>query len=124
MIVGRGHRWFGRRRVSAGDLTGVDMVAREPGSNTQRAVNEGLSRIGVAPRVVMRLDTREAIKEAVAANLGFGIVWAAEVETSDRLHVVRLSGADITSMDYLACLKDSHRRRAVARLFEVALQRI
>jgi hypothetical protein len=28
----------------------------------------------------MRLNTREAIKEAVAANLGFGIVWATEVE--------------------------------------------
>ncbi len=121
VIVGRGHPWFRRREVPVRDLAEQGMISREAGSNTQRAIDQALARVGVKPRVVLKFDSREAVKEAVAANLGFAIVWKSEVENDDRLNVVKLVGADVRSVDYLACLKESYRRRAVARFFSAAL---
>ncbi len=122
VIVGRGHAWFGRQEVSAHELAEQGMVSREAGSNTQRAIDQALARVGVKPRVVLKFDSREAVKEAVAANLGFAILWKSEAEGDDRLNVIKLVGAEVRSVDYLACLKDSFRRRAVARFFSAALE--
>ncbi|MBM3597443.1 MAG: LysR family transcriptional regulator [Alphaproteobacteria bacterium] len=120
VIVSTRHAWAGRRSIAVRDLAGQPMVAREAGSNTQRCVDEGLSQAGVSPHTVLRLGSREAVKEAVASDLGFAIVWDEEARGENRLHAMRLTGADITSTDYLACLKDNLHRRSVAAFFKLA----
>ncbi len=121
VIIGDGHRWRGRRRIAIEELDGEAMVAREAGSNTQRCVDEGFARAGVKPKVILKLGSREAVKEAVASNIGFGIVWECEARDQNSLHVIRLSKTDIESVDYLACLKDEARRWPVKAFFKTAL---
>lgn len=121
VIVGDDHPWRGRRRVTIQDLHGQPMIAREPGSNTQRCVDEGFARSGVKPNVILRLGSREAVKQAVAVNLGFGIVWEREARDLTSLHLIRLTKTDIESVDYLACLKDEARRWPVKAFFQSAM---
>ncbi|MGE8944367.1 LysR substrate-binding domain-containing protein [Leptospira interrogans] len=99
--------------------TRLEFIAR--GSNTQRCIDEGLNKLGIKPNVVLRLGSREAVKEAVSANLGFGIVWECEARNMAHLHAIRLLKSDIESTDYLACLKNEYRRWPIKAFFDVAL---
>ena len=70
---------------------------------------------------MLRLGSREAVKEAVSANLGFGIVWECEARDMAHLHAIRLLKSDIESTDYLACLKTELRRWPVKAFFDITL---
>ena len=70
VIVGPRHRWRNRVELDVHEIAREPMVARESGSNTQRLVDEGLRELGLTPRIVLRLGSREAAMEAVAAGLG------------------------------------------------------
>ena len=120
VIVGEKHSWRTRRRMTVQDLHGQPMIAREPGSNTQRCVDEGLNKLGIKPNIVLRLSSREAVKEAVSANLGFGIVWECEAKDMAHLHAIRLLKSEIESTDYLACLKTELRRWPIKAFFDVS----
>ncbi len=122
VIVGKGSRWFGQRSIAMRDLVGEPMIAREVGSNTQRCIDEGFGGSGLVPNIVLRLGSREAVKEAVAANLGYAIVWQSEAHSDTRLHSMRLTDSSIRSIDFLACLKDERHRREILGFFKLAAQ--
>ena len=56
------------------DLRSQRLILREPGSGTRMAVNASFAKHQFRPGVLMELGSNEAIKEAVAAGLGYGIV--------------------------------------------------
>ena len=62
-----------RGRVRPQDLSGAKFIMREPGSATREAAEACLEEHGVAVTVAMELDSNEAIKRAVAADLGLGV---------------------------------------------------
>jgi DNA-binding transcriptional LysR family regulator len=81
VIVPPGHDWLVSTPVPAASLTDAPLILRERGSGTRRVVEDALKRTGIklrSLRVVMELDSTEAIKSAVEAGLGVGIVsyWA------------------------------------------------
>jgi DNA-binding transcriptional LysR family regulator len=119
VIVGPGHRWRDRAALDVHEIAREPMVARESGSNTQRRVDEGLKELGLTPRIVLRLGSREAVMEAVAADFGFGIVWEVEAQASTRVRSIPLTGSTIKSVDYLACMKDEVGRRVIKAFFSV-----
>lgn len=49
-------------------------ILRERGSGTRMAVDRHLRQIGFKPQIRMELGSNEAVKEAVAAGLGLGVV--------------------------------------------------
>jgi DNA-binding transcriptional LysR family regulator len=63
-----------KARVTPADLQGLPLVLFEPAANTRRLVDRWFAAAGLAPRPVMELGSVEAIKEMVAAGLGYGIV--------------------------------------------------
>jgi molybdate transport repressor ModE-like protein len=71
------------------------LLAREPGSSSQRAVDEELREIGVRPEGVWELGSSEAIKRAAREGLGLAFLSryavAEEVERGD-LESFRLAG--------------------------------
>ncbi|MHB8643149.1 MAG: LysR substrate-binding domain-containing protein [Gaiellaceae bacterium] len=71
------------------------LLSREPGSSSQRAVDEELREIGVAPAGVWELGSSEAIKRAAREGLGLAFLSryavAEEVERGD-LESFRLAG--------------------------------
>ena len=60
--------------LSLDDLAGHEIVLREPGSATREAAERCLDEHGVATRVAMELGSNEAVKRAVAAGLGLGLI--------------------------------------------------
>jgi aminoethylphosphonate catabolism LysR family transcriptional regulator len=119
VIVAREHPWAARRGVRLRDLHGAPMVMREEGSVTRRAIEAALDRAAVTPEVVMELGSREAVNEAVAAGIGAGVVIEAERGHDARLIALPLLDATIEHIEYVACLEERRRLRAVKALFDL-----
>ena len=81
LIVPAAHEWAERGSVAVDEITTAPLLMRERGSGTRRILELALERTGVKRRelrVVMELDSSEAIKSAVEAGLGVGFIshWA------------------------------------------------
>ena len=107
IFVHREHPWAGRNAVRMAELDGRKMVQREVGSTTREIFEHAAARAGVHPRVVLELGSREAVREAVAAGIGFGVVLEAEFGRDDRLVAIGVEDADLQAGEYLVCLPDS-----------------
>src|SRR5437016_2428083 len=84
-----------RGALAPAKLSEFMLLAREPGSSSQRAVDEELREIGVRPEGVWELGSSEAIKRAAREGLGVAFLSryavAEEVERGD-LESFRLAG--------------------------------
>jgi len=81
LIVPAAHEWSERESIPPDELSTVPLLLRERGSGTRRIIELALERHGVkwnTLRIAMELDSTEAIKSAVEAGLGAGILsrWA------------------------------------------------
>ena len=118
-LVPSGHPW---QALSGGVemalLDQVIMVLREPASTTRRTFDLACEQAGVSPRVLLELDSREAVTEAVAAQLGVGIVSSAEVSQDPRVHAVPINGQGLTNRHLLGCME----RRAQLRLIKAFME--
>lgn len=74
LIMSPTHRLAGREFVAVKDLAEEVFVLREHGSGTREIMEEELGRKKVSLKKSMELGSTEAIKQAVAANLGVSIV--------------------------------------------------
>ncbi len=72
-IVSKTHRFAQPRRVQPAELRSETLLTRERGSGTQHLLEERLFQLGVEPADTMQLGSTEAIKQAVAANLGISV---------------------------------------------------
>jgi len=101
LIVPREHEWSDRHEaLDPSKLQSVPLLFREKGSGTRDVVESALKSSGLdvaALQIVMELDSTEAIKAAVEAGLGAGLVsrWALRSGPNDALAVVPLSGLRI-----------------------------
>jgi DNA-binding transcriptional LysR family regulator len=80
VIVSPAHRFAREPVVYPGELRRETFLVREPGSGTQELMEERLAQLGVEPADTMQLGSTEAIKQAVAANLGISIASRYSVE--------------------------------------------
>jgi DNA-binding transcriptional LysR family regulator len=97
LIVPPWHPWAGQEHVPIAVLSQVTLLWREPGSGTRSVIEAALHHANIRPPIIMQFGSTEAIKQAVAANVGVAIISqvavAAEV-TAGWLSTVRL--ADVT----------------------------
>jgi len=63
-----------KARVAPADLGALPLVLFEPAANTRKLVDRWFADEGLQPQPVMELGSVEAMKEMVAAGLGYGIV--------------------------------------------------
>jgi DNA-binding transcriptional LysR family regulator len=68
------HPLAGRRELALAELSGMRFVLREKGSGTRLACDNHFRALGFAPDVRMELGGNEAVKQAVAAGLGLGVI--------------------------------------------------
>lgn len=120
LLVGRRDPWFERKRVQLCDLVGRDLVVREKGSITREVMDRCLVQSGVEPGQVFDVGTREAVKEAVAAGFGVGVVFASEAGGDSRVHSLAVPGADLSVNEYAICRMERRRIALIARFFDVA----
>ncbi|MFO0589189.1 MAG: LysR substrate-binding domain-containing protein [Polyangiaceae bacterium] len=118
-IVGRSHPWARRRRIAIEELDGAKMVLREPESVTRRTLDAALVKVGVKPKIVMEIGSREAVREAVAAGLGVGVVASPELGEDARLRALEIDGATLLNTEYAVCLAARRDVRVVRAFFDV-----
>ncbi|HLJ68387.1 MAG TPA: LysR substrate-binding domain-containing protein [Chloroflexota bacterium] len=80
VIVSPAHRFAREPVVYPGELRRDTFLVRESGSGTQELMEQRLSQLGIEPADTMQLGSTEAIKQAVAANLGISVASRYSVE--------------------------------------------
>lgn len=119
LFVPKAHPWARRRSVRPAELAGERLVLREPGSSTRRVFETAMARAGVALEEVIEINSREAVREAVAAGLGIGVVSESEFGNDPRLVKVTLAEADLGATEYVACLAERRELRLIRAFLEL-----
>lgn len=120
LFVAKGHPWTDLPALRAERLNGEAMVARHTTSMTRRIFQQRLAALDIHPRVVMELDAWEAMKEAVAAGMGFGIALQDEFSRDERLTGIPVSGIDLSARQYFICLPEFEHLRTVQAFLALA----
>lgn len=102
----RDHPLAGREGLRLCELAGHEFVLREAGSTTRRVFEQRMSRAGMPIRCAVEIGSREALREAVAAGLGLGVVAEPAYVSDARL--VRLDVVDLDAWTHVhvICLSD------------------
>jgi aminoethylphosphonate catabolism LysR family transcriptional regulator len=119
VFVARGHPWARRRSLRLEEIADETLILREPGSTTRAVLEAALAARGVAPRRTIEIGSREAAREAVAAGLGIGVIFASEVQRDSRLYTLGLRDAKLEAVQYAACLEDRRAVGVVRAFFEL-----
>ncbi len=119
VIAAPEHELVGRRAIPLTELMNTTFLVREPGSGTRSAMERFFTTRGITLKTPMALASNEAIKQAVSAGLGLGIVslHTLEVELSaGRLAILDADGFPIMRHWYLVHRKGK-RLAPVTRAF-------
>jgi len=95
LVLPADHPWADRDSVDIAELAGQPFVTREHGSMTQQIFEQALAARGVEIDRQLVLASREAVKEAVAAGIGLGIVLDKERGHDSRLRGIPLTGGEM-----------------------------
>jgi DNA-binding transcriptional LysR family regulator len=95
VLLNEGHPLASRRTLPASALAVEPCIAREEGSSTRRATERVFDEQGLTLKPRMELGSTEAIREAVAAGLGFALVSKYAAARNDpRVVTARLVGVE------------------------------
>ncbi len=119
VFVDRGHAWARRRSIALGELAGQRLILREPGSITRAIFEAAIGQGGVVPGEVLEIGSREAVREAVAAGLGVGVVFESELGPDPRVRALAVRDAGLDATEYAVCLEDRRPLRVVRAFFEL-----
>lgn len=120
ILVGAGHPWWERQQIEARELVGQRLVTREAGSMTRHLFETALAECRLELRPHLTLGSREAVKEAVAAGIGIGIVLDQERGVDPRLRAIAVSGMDIVAGEYLVTRRETRSLGSVAAFLAIA----
>jgi LysR family transcriptional regulator, low CO2-responsive transcriptional regulator len=119
-----------RRTLALEALAALPLVMREEGSRTRQLFEAALADAGlgapkgVAPVGPIAIESREALREAVASGLGIGIVSAGEIGHDARLAAVPIAGSGVETREYVVCLKDRRNLRLIAAFLAEARRQV
>jgi LysR family transcriptional regulator, low CO2-responsive transcriptional regulator len=119
LFVPRSHPWGSRKSVALEALAGQDLVIRERGSITREVFEARLAEAGVKPGALVEVQTREAVREAVAAGFGIGIIFDSEFGQDPASAKLTVKGADLNVAEYVVCLEERRRLPLVRALLEL-----
>jgi aminoethylphosphonate catabolism LysR family transcriptional regulator len=120
LFVPRAHAWAHRRGILMQELNGRELVIRERGSITREVFETRLAEAGIRPGMLLEVQTREAVREAVASGFGIGIVFESELGDDAAMHAVKVEDADLAVEEYIVCLEERRRIPLVRSFLEVA----
>ncbi len=92
------HPLVGKKKISVRDLASESFLVREAGSGTRGAMERFFAAKGLEIRSSMEMSSNEAIKQAVQAGLGLGILSLQTLEMElalKRLVVLKVEGFPI-----------------------------
>ena len=80
VIAAPGHPFARLKRVKIARLAQETFLSREPGAGTRSAMERVFAEHQIQPRISMEMETNEAIKQAVQAGMGLGILSLHSIE--------------------------------------------
>ncbi|MBN9089481.1 MAG: LysR family transcriptional regulator [Reyranella sp.] len=116
LFVPARHALAGRRRVPLAALRDQELVLRERGSITREVVEQVMAAADIRPSAIVEVQTREGVREAVAAGFGIGAVFESELGDNRRFRAVAVADTDLDVAEYAVCLQE-RRRVALVRAF-------
>lgn len=119
-LVPAGHQWATSADVKLKELDQVIMVLREPTSITRRTFDQACAQASIQPRVLLELDSREAVTEAVAAELGVGVVSSVEVSHDPRVVAIPIAGEGLVNRHMIGCMERRRELRLIQAFFDLA----
>lgn len=120
VFVPKDHPWADRGALEVEDLAGCDLVVRERGSITREVFEARLAQAGVRPRALFEVQTREAVREAVASNFGIGVVFLSEFGVDPRFRALFVEGPGLGVAEYAVTLVERRPLSLVALFFDTA----
>jgi len=113
LLVDAEHPFARWESVTLAQAVGEPLISRIGMSTTQKVADQALAMHGLRPRPVLRLETREAVHEAVANGIGISLVLERDVPPDNRLKVVPLVDVDSGTSE---CVVWLHSRRALGQI--------
>jgi aminoethylphosphonate catabolism LysR family transcriptional regulator len=109
VFVPASHAWARRRAIALSTLAGCELVLRERGSITREVFEARLAEASVKPSGIVEVQSREAVREAVAAGFGIGVIFDSEFGADPAFHRLAVSGTDLSVAEYVVCLEERRR---------------
>jgi len=122
LCVAAGSPLADRRSVTLADLSEETLILREEGSLTRRMFETAIAQSGVPPKTRLIMPTREAVKEAVAAGLGVGVVLSGEMGCDTRLAGVAISDCGDVGGVYAVAQTDTEGLPLIEAFFAACAQ--
>lgn len=120
VFVDRGHPWSSRRSIKIHEIEDQNLIMRELGSKTRSIFEEAMRSRGISPKSVFEIGTREAVREAVAAGLGIGVVGESEFGHDNRIHALRVADAKLSVIECIAYRRDQEKTPIISAFLDVA----
>lgn len=98
VVVSEEHPLANQKAINLNDILNETFIVREPGSSTRIALEHRLQQLGRKIKISMQFGSLEAIKQAVAANLGVSILSQFVIDQevcAGQLHVVHIPELEI-----------------------------
>ena len=115
----RGHAWSRRKSICLHEISDQMMIMREQGSSTRALFEKALAANNIAPQNTLEMGSREAVREAVAAGLGIGVVCESEFGHDVRLHKLPVRDTRLSVVEYITCLAESRNDAVVTTFFDI-----
>jgi LysR family transcriptional regulator, low CO2-responsive transcriptional regulator len=113
------HPMAAQGSVRISDLQGAEIVIREAGSVTREVFEAALSQANVRPGRLIEVQSREAVRETVAAGFGIGVIFESELGGDPAFRPVIVSDADLGVAEYAACLENRRRLANIKGFLDV-----
>jgi LysR family transcriptional regulator, low CO2-responsive transcriptional regulator len=120
LFVTKDHDWAHRRSVRLTALEGEALVIRERGSTTREVLETRMAEIGVRAATLIEVETREGVREGVAAGFGIGVVFETEFGADKRFCRIDVAGTDLSVAEYVVCREDRRSQTLVRGFLERA----
>ena len=117
-----GHALAKRGRAPHTALADQELVLRERGSITREVLEQAMAAADIRPRAIVEVQTREGVREAVAAGFGVGAVFASELGEDRRFRRIAVTDAELDVAEYAVCLQERRRVALVRAFMDEALQ--
>lgn len=120
VFASKAHPLATKQACDLADLRGYNFVLREHGSTTRSVLLEVMSKRAIPIRCNLEIGSRESLHEAVALNLGLGIVSAMAYRPDDRTVILPIKDPDLHTYVHLISRVDRAKSPLVARFHSAA----
>ena len=124
VMVPAAHRLARHKTIRIEELRDEAVIFRDPSSATRRAFEGALAKADVKVKPILEINSREAIREAVARGMGIGVVSEREYAPHPAIRALRVRNAAIDISAYVTVLNARRDRPLIQAAIQVAREAI